>query len=89
VPEVSSSVYGGCSVRHLLDMSVGISFTEDYVDPDGDVARYRRAVGWDVIQPGQSAMQLREFLATEARRKGAWPHLPLCLNQHRHARLGL
>lgn len=65
VPEVSSSVYGGCSVRHLLDMSVGIAFTEDYVDPDGDVARYRRAVGWDVIKPGQSAMQLREFLATQ------------------------
>lgn len=65
VPEVSSSVYGGCSVRHLLDMSVGISFTEDYVDPDGDVARYRRAVGWDVIKPGQSAMQLREFLAIQ------------------------
>lgn len=65
VPEVSSSVYGGCSVRHLLDMSVGIAFTEDYVDPDGDVARYLLAVGWDVIKPGQSTMQLREYLATQ------------------------
>ena len=65
VPEVSSSVYGGCSVRHLLDMSVGISFVEDYLDPDGDVARYRRAVGWDIIKPGQSVMALREYLATQ------------------------
>ncbi|MES2168576.1 MAG: serine hydrolase [Pseudomonadota bacterium] len=65
VPEVSSSVYGGCSVRHLLDMSVGIAFTEDYVDPDGDVARYRRAVGWDVIKPGQDTVALREYLATQ------------------------
>jgi CubicO group peptidase (beta-lactamase class C family) len=65
VPEVSPSVYGGCSVRHLLDMSVGIAFTEDYVDPDGDVARYRRAVGWDAITPGQSTMALREYLATQ------------------------
>lgn len=65
VPEVSSSVYGGCSVRHLLDMSVGIAFTEDYLDPDGDVARYRRAVGWDVIKPGQSDMALREFLSVQ------------------------
>ena len=67
VPEVAGSVYGtgGCTVRHLLDMSVGISFTEDYVDPDGDVARYRRAVGWDVIKPGQSTMALREFLAQQ------------------------
>lgn len=65
VPEVSSSVYGGCSVRHLLDMSVGIEFIEDYLDPDGDVARYRRAVGWDIIKPGQSTMALREYLATQ------------------------
>lgn len=67
VPEVAGSVYGtgGCTVRHLLDMSVGISFIEDYVDPDGDVARYRRAVGWDVIKPGQSTMALREFLCIQ------------------------
>lgn len=67
VPEVAGSVYGtgGCTVRHLLDMSVGISFIEDYVDPDGDVARYRRAVGWDVVKPGQSAMALREFLGIQ------------------------
>lgn len=65
VPEVSASVYGGCTVRHLLDMSVGISFTEDYNDSNGDVARYRRAVGWDVVKPGQDFMPLRAFLATQ------------------------
>lgn len=64
VPEVSSSVYGGCSVRHLLDMSVGISFIEDYNDPDGDVARYRRAVGWDAVKPGQTVEALRAYLTT-------------------------
>jgi CubicO group peptidase (beta-lactamase class C family) len=46
-------------------MSVGISFTEDYNDPNGDVARYRRAVGWDVVKPGQDFMPLRAFLATQ------------------------
>jgi CubicO group peptidase (beta-lactamase class C family) len=67
VPEVGASVYGtkGCTVRHLLDMSVGIKFEEDYLDPNGDVARYRRAVGWDVTPPGQPSIDLRSFLAVQ------------------------
>lgn len=65
VPEVASSVYGGCNVRHLLDMTVGISFVEDYLDPDGDVARYRLAVGWDAMPPGKTSPTLREYLAQQ------------------------
>lgn len=65
VPEVTASVYGGCNVRHLLDMTVGISFVEDYLDPDGDVARYRLAVGWDVIPQGKASPALREYLAMQ------------------------
>jgi len=52
VPELKSSVYAGCAVRHLLDMAVGIAFNEDYDDPKGDVARYRNAVGWDPLPAG-------------------------------------
>jgi len=38
IPEMEGSVYGGgCAVRHLLDMSVGIRFDEDYMARDGDV----------------------------------------------------
>jgi CubicO group peptidase (beta-lactamase class C family) len=28
IPELASSVYAGCTIRHLLDMGVGIAFTE-------------------------------------------------------------
>ncbi|HEV7601127.1 MAG TPA: serine hydrolase [Bradyrhizobium sp.] len=62
IPELASSVYAGCTIRHLLDMAVGIAFTEDYDDPAGDVARYRHAVGWDPLPPGQAAIDLRSFL---------------------------
>ncbi|MDB5626669.1 MAG: serine hydrolase, partial [Tardiphaga sp.] len=31
IPEMKGSVYGDCTVRHLLDMSVGIEFNEDYL----------------------------------------------------------
>lgn len=66
VPELAGSVYASCTVRHLLDMSVGIRFDEDYDDPNGDVARYRNAVGWDPIPPGQKASDLRSFLKLQS-----------------------
>jgi CubicO group peptidase (beta-lactamase class C family) len=47
VPEAAGGAYGDCTVRHLLDMTVAIRFTEDYLDPLGDVARYRVAMGWN------------------------------------------
>jgi hypothetical protein len=64
IPELAQSVYGSCTVRHLLDMTVGISFTEDYDDPDGDVIRYRYAMGWDPLPAGRETSDLRGFLAT-------------------------
>jgi CubicO group peptidase (beta-lactamase class C family) len=62
IPELKPSVYAGCTVRHLLDMAVGIAFNEDYDDPNGDVARYRNAVGWDPLPPGQDVIDLRSYL---------------------------
>ena len=46
-PELKTSVYATATVRHLLDMTVSIGFSEDYADPNGDMPAYRRAVGWD------------------------------------------
>jgi len=65
VPELKSSVYAGCTVRHLLDMAVGITFDEDYEDPAGIFARYRHATGWDPLPPGQDAIDQRSFLAQQ------------------------
>ena len=65
VPELKSSVYAGCTVRHLLDMAVGIAFNEDYDDPKGDVARYRNAVGWDPLPAGDEPIDLRSYLCLQ------------------------
>jgi CubicO group peptidase (beta-lactamase class C family) len=65
VPELAASVYGDCTVRHLLDMAVGISFNEDYVDPKADVVRYRHAAGWDPLPPDEAPIDLRSFLAQQ------------------------
>ena len=65
IPELASSVYAGCTIRHLLDMAVGIAFNEDYEDPTGDVARYRHAAGWDPLPAGETPIDLRGFLALQ------------------------
>jgi CubicO group peptidase (beta-lactamase class C family) len=65
IPELASSVYGGCTIRHLLDMAVGIAFSEDYEDPKGDVARYRHAAGWDPLPAGEAPIDLRGFLGQQ------------------------
>ena len=65
IPEMRGSVYGDCTVRHLLDMSVGIRFDEDYLATEGDVVAYRRATGWDPVPAGEPAPpHLRQLLQT-------------------------
>jgi CubicO group peptidase (beta-lactamase class C family) len=65
IPELASSVYAGPTIRHLLDMAVGIAFNEDYGDPKGDVVRYRHAAGWDPLPAGEAPIDLRSFLAQQ------------------------
>jgi hypothetical protein len=62
VPEARDSAYADCTLRHVLDMTVSIRFTEDYLDPEGDVARYRRAMGWNPPRAGREAEGLHRFI---------------------------
>ncbi|XHO04684.1 hypothetical protein ACEQUB_01574 [Ralstonia syzygii] len=45
VPELKDGAYGDATVRQVMDMTVGVHYTENYADPDADVWRYARAVG--------------------------------------------
>jgi len=67
VPEVSGSAYGDATVRHVLDMTVSSSFSEDYLDLSGDYIRYRRATLWDPALPGEDPGTLHGLLATLSR----------------------
>jgi CubicO group peptidase (beta-lactamase class C family) len=64
VPEVAASAYGDCLVRHLLDMTAESGFVEDYLDANGDYARYRSATGWNPPRPEFKGETLHQFLAT-------------------------
>ena len=46
VPALANSGYAGATVRHLLDMRSGITFSEDYLDPMAEVRLIEQAIGW-------------------------------------------
>lgn len=64
VPELKASAWGDATVRQVLDMTVSVRFIEDYLDPKGDVARYRVAMDWN--PPGVFPYEggLHHFLST-------------------------
>jgi CubicO group peptidase (beta-lactamase class C family) len=64
VPEVANSAYGDCAVRHVLDMMVSSSFSEEYLDMSGDYGRYRCATLWDPALAGEDPGTLHGLLAT-------------------------
>ena len=61
VPEVAGGGYAGATVQHLLDMTAGIDFVEDY---EGDFWRYDIACGWHPAVPGAEAETILDFLPT-------------------------
>ena len=52
IPEVKGSAYEGACLRHLLDMTIGLDYNEDYADPESDIAKFSVALGWDVPREG-------------------------------------
>jgi CubicO group peptidase (beta-lactamase class C family) len=63
IPEIASTAYAGASLRDLLDMRVGILFDEDYLASAGPIIQYRKAQGWDPLDPGEEPSDLRSFYA--------------------------
>lgn len=62
VPEVSGSAFADCTVQHLLDMTVGVEFNEDYLATSGAIVDYRVASGWYPLAEGQPPTDLRSWL---------------------------
>ncbi len=63
IPEMSGSAYAGATVRHLLDMTAGIAFDEDYLATEGAIVRYREAAGWNARSITGPDLDLRTFLS--------------------------
>jgi CubicO group peptidase (beta-lactamase class C family) len=63
VPVLRGTSFEGATVRHLLDMTAGTRFSEDYDDPAADVRRYEIAAGWQPAAAGQPATDLAAYIA--------------------------
>lgn len=62
LPVPAGSAYADATVRHLLDMRVGVDFEEAYLDPASAFARYRRAMLWNPPEPGQPVEDLASMI---------------------------
>ena len=70
IPELRDSVYSDATVRHVLDMRIGIDFDEDYLATSGPIVEYRKATNWNPLGPGERPSDLRTFLAALKQRNG-------------------
>ena len=69
LPELMGSAYGDATVRQLLDMEVGIDFSEVYDDPRSDIAQYAYAAGMQPAPAGvEHSPSLYEYLPTLEKR---------------------
>lgn len=67
VPELAGSGYDGAIVRHLLDMRVGVRFSEEYDDQDSEIARLDRLYGVRPSRGDDEPGSSYEFAAETAR----------------------
>lgn len=68
VPELAATAYGDATLRHVMDMTVGVRYSEVYTDPEADVRRYGIAGGMSPRPPAYSGpATLFEFLTTLAK----------------------
>ena len=63
VPELKDSAYADASVRQVMDMTIGVAYSEVYSDPQADIWNYTRAGGFVPYPPGASGPRtLCDFL---------------------------
>ena len=61
VESLKATGYHGATVRDLLDMRTGVAFEEDYAAASGPMVAYRKATGWNPLEPGEQPSDLRSF----------------------------
>ena len=64
LPSLSATAYQNATIRHLLDMRVGLDFSEDYSDPESDFAFLDAAGGWRPLVHVGAPDNLFDFITT-------------------------
>jgi CubicO group peptidase (beta-lactamase class C family) len=61
IPELKATAWASATVSNLLDMRTGVAFNEDYLTTSGPMIAYRKAAGWNPLEPGERPSDLRSF----------------------------
>lgn len=65
VPELKDNAYGDATVRQVMDMTIGVKFSENYSDPKAEVFDYARAGGMVPARPDYAGPKdFFDFLVT-------------------------
>ena len=65
LPELAGTAYAGATVRQVMDMTIGVRYSEDYANPDADIWRFVRAGGLFAMPPGYDGPDtLYDYLRT-------------------------
>ena len=72
LPEMRGTAYEKATIRHALDMLVGVAFNEDYTTEVGPMIDYRHATNWNPTPDSKVAINLKEFLSSLSQSSG--PH---------------
>lgn len=70
VPELKNTAYDGVSIRHLLSMTSGIAWNEDYSDPNSDTAK----IALGISDPNLDIISLMSRMAREAEPGQKWAY---------------
>jgi CubicO group peptidase (beta-lactamase class C family) len=52
IPELANSAYGDATVREVMDMTIGVKYSENYADPKAEIWSHSRAGGLLPRPPG-------------------------------------
>lgn len=65
LPELKESAFGDATVRHVMDMTTGVKYSENYTDPEAEVRTYGIAAGYGRPPEGYAGPRsIVDFLAT-------------------------
>jgi CubicO group peptidase (beta-lactamase class C family) len=74
LPEMADTAYAGATLRDVLDMQVGVRYSEEYADPNAEIWSYMRAGGHRARPPDYTGPEnIYESLLT-LRREGEHGH---------------
>ena len=63
VPELKDTAYGDATIRQVMDMTIGVLYSENYADPKAEVWDYARAGGLLPVRPDyQGPRTFHDFL---------------------------